>query len=570
MGTEPGPGARSTRRRVGIALLAVCLVAAACGGKKAGSSGTGGAGTAGTSLTMDVESGLQGAGTPVRGGQLVYGLEADTDGGFCLTEGQLAISGMMVVRAVYDTLTMPNAKGDYVPYLAKSVDHNAAYTSWTITLRPGITFHDGSPLTAQVVKNNLDAYRGKYPGRSSLLFLFVLSNIDSISTTGPLSLDVKMKKPWVAFPAYLYSSSRMGIMAQAQLDDKQTCDRKLIGTGPFKFVSWTPHQSLVAVRNPGYWQKAPDGQPYPYVDGITFRPMPDSTVMLNALQTGDANIAHTSSAADIGKWDTLRKSGALNLLVSEKYGEVAYTLLNSARPPFNDIRMRRALAMGIDRKLLNAIYNNGLPSLTDGPFAPGSPGYVKDPGFPKFDPVAAKKLVDAYRAEGKDPTFTFTNDASPTGIRLAELMQEQAKKVGITVNINTEDQAKTINDAIGGTFQAQGWRNHPGGDPDTQYVWWYGISNPVNFGRFNDPVINKLLDDARAEPDPAKRIQMYESVTREFAAQVWNVWTWLAPWAIAERPNVHGILGPKLPGGSDPNPGLATGHSLLGLWISKS
>ena len=86
-----------------------------------------------------------------------------------------------------------------------------------------------------------------------------------------------MKKPWASFPAFLYGSSRVGIVAQAQLDDTKTCDRKLIGTGPFEFESWTPNVALKGKRNPGYWQDAPDGKPYPYADAIEIRPCPSPT-----------------------------------------------------------------------------------------------------------------------------------------------------------------------------------------------------------------------------------------------------------------------------------------------------
>src|SRR4029453_3719210 len=131
------------------------------------------------------------AGDPQMGGKVVFGLEAETTNGWCLPEGQLAISGIQVARAVYDTLTVPTGDGTFAPFLAESVSPNADYTDWSITLppaitfhdggppsaddrewsctmRPGTTFHDGSPPTAEVVRNNLDAYRGKYPGRSSL------------------------------------------------------------------------------------------------------------------------------------------------------------------------------------------------------------------------------------------------------------------------------------------------------------------------------------------------------------------------------------------------------------------
>src|SRR5699024_6875540 len=137
-------------------------------------------------------------------------------------------------------------------------------------LREGITFHDGSALTAEVVKNNLDAYRGQYEGRSSLLFAFILGNIDEIEVVDDLTLTVTTEVPWVAFPAYLYSSSRLGIMAQAQLDD-DNCGTNLIGTGPFEFKSWNQNEKFEAVRNEDYWQIAPDGEPYPYADAIEFR-----------------------------------------------------------------------------------------------------------------------------------------------------------------------------------------------------------------------------------------------------------------------------------------------------------
>ncbi|MCB1990536.1 MAG: hypothetical protein KDG49_03665, partial [Geminicoccaceae bacterium] len=118
-----------------MGVVALSLVASACGGKKADESGDSGPTLAEKGLTaQDGESGLADAGDPQRGGTLIYGVEADTDS-YCLSEGQLAISGMMVVRAFYDTLVVPNAEGDYVPYLAKSIDHNDAYDEWTLTLR---------------------------------------------------------------------------------------------------------------------------------------------------------------------------------------------------------------------------------------------------------------------------------------------------------------------------------------------------------------------------------------------------------------------------------------------------
>ena len=122
--------------------------------------------------------------------------------------------------------------------LAESVEPNDTFDSWTILLRQGVTLHDGTDLTAEVVKNNLDAYRGAYEGRSSLLFLFVLDNIDTVEATDASTVKITTKKPWPALPSFLFSSGRLGIMAQAQLDAPgEACANKPIGTGPFKFVS---------------------------------------------------------------------------------------------------------------------------------------------------------------------------------------------------------------------------------------------------------------------------------------------------------------------------------------------
>ena len=189
------------------AIAAVALLGAACGGGD-DDGGDGGDGDAG--------------GTPTPGGEIVYGLEAETTDGWCMPEGQLAISGIMVARAIYDTLTVPDFEGNFQPFLAESVTPSADYSQWTIKLREGITFHDGSPLNAQVVKNNLDAYRGAYPARKPLLFIFVLKPITSVDVVDDLTLTVNTAVPWVAFPAYLFSSGRLGIVAQAQLDDPNT------------------------------------------------------------------------------------------------------------------------------------------------------------------------------------------------------------------------------------------------------------------------------------------------------------------------------------------------------------
>jgi peptide/nickel transport system substrate-binding protein len=354
-------------------------------------------------------------------------------------------------------------------------------------------------------------------------------------------------------------------MAQEQLDDEEGCSTNLSGTGPFKKKEWVRNRHFVAVANRDYWYDAPDEEPYPYLDEIEYRPIAEGVQRLNALQSGEIQAMHTSSASQILALRDDVAAGSANLLESDRFGEVYYLMLNSQKPPLDDIRIRKALQIGIDRDLLNETINEGLSDLADGPFASGIAGHLDDSGWPEFDAGKAKAMVDDYEADhGDDTRISLTTTSDPEAVETAELIKNLAADIGIEVDLETMDQAKLITHAVSRTYGALVFRNHPGGDPDTQYVWWHSGSG-VNFGGIDDPKIDKLLEAGRVETVPAKRRQIYEDVTRQFAKEAWNIWAWFAPWAIGLAADVHGVYGPQLPDGSDPNPGLAAGHSVLGL-----
>src|SRR5882672_9163466 len=155
---------RGSRKRrfggaVAIALITAMLIAS-CGGSSA-KPRTGPGTTTGLSVPAN-------EGKPTPGGKVTLALPAESTGGWCLPEAQLAVSGIQVARAIYDYLAVPNDKNEYVPDLADKITSNANFTSWTIHVRAGIKFHDGTPLNGQVVKDNLDAYMGKLKSRSPL------------------------------------------------------------------------------------------------------------------------------------------------------------------------------------------------------------------------------------------------------------------------------------------------------------------------------------------------------------------------------------------------------------------
>ncbi len=555
--------ARARTLRTTAVLAALALVAAACGGSgDDGGSEKGRNGVPANAVVASAEPPDEG--TPKRGGTLTYGVEGKSDD-LCPPSAQWAISGIMIGQAIYDTLTEPDADGEPQPYLAESVDHDPSYKVWTLGLRDGITFHNGEKLDAAAVKTNIDAWR------NGLLLGFVFSNIESVEVVDPLTVEVTMKTPWVAFPSYLWATGRTGIAAPEQLADKETCSTNAIGTGPFKLTKFDPVTGSVdTVRNPDYWRPG-----FPYLDGLNFRVQGSGPQLVRGLQSGAFDIIHGGGGSDLRTLGGLGDSVRVTLEPAGRM-EVNHLLLNVSHPPFDDPLARRALATGLDRSLLNRIVNQGNPRwrLADQVFDTDVTGHLADPGFPRHDVAEAKRLAARYeRDHGRPIEFDLSN-AGPGDLLLAKEIKRQATSFGVQVNIpKGTDQATQIGQAIAGTVDAFLWRNYPGEDPDSLYIWFHSGS-VVNFNHLSDPAIDRALEEGRTNPDPAARKDAYETFNRRMSSEAYNIWTFYQQWYVATSADVHGVTGPALPGpdgtpGSDrPIPMIAGYHQLLGLWKS--
>jgi peptide/nickel transport system substrate-binding protein len=500
--------------------------------------------------------------SPKPGGSVVYGLESETGGGWCPSSARLAISGIEVGAAIYDTLMVPNTKNEMVPYLAESVEPNADFTEWKITLRDGITFHDGTALDGAAVVRNFEEYR------KSTLIGAALKPINTVTATGPLEVTVALTQAWPQFPWFLYLDGRFLIQAPAQLDSPD-CSSKLIGTGPFTLDHWTVNQELVANKNRDYWQKDSKGKQLPYLDKITFKPVAEAVQRVNSLQGGQLDLIHTSDGQQV---DALRQlTGQFNVL-EQPVGrsEVRYYLMNAAKPPLDDLDARKAVAMAIDRNQINEIRNNGAYRVADGPFDTKVIGYTKNPGYPKYNLKQAKKLASDYKAaHGGEFTVILEHTNDPANTAEAELIKEQLAKAGIDATLKQDDQTAFILAAVSGNFSIMLWRQHPGDDPDAQYYWW-NTGSTLNFGKFNDPELQGLIDQGRTETDAAKRKQIYTDVNKRFASQVYNVWAYYADWVVGANKKVGGLEGPALPdGGGKPAVLLYGRQPLLGLHVTK-
>jgi peptide/nickel transport system substrate-binding protein len=549
-------------------VLALLLVAAACGSKKNNSNNAngGGTGSGGVDTTK-----------PVMGGDLVYAQEAEDGAGVCLPEANLDISGINYARTIYDTLTAPDENGKFVPFLAAKVEKNADATVWTITLRDGVKFHDGTDLTATVVKNNLDAYRGAYPARNPFLYKLVFGPyIKSVDAPDAKTVVVTTNSPWPLFDSQLWSQGRLGMMAQKQLDEGAECAKDLIGTGPFMLKEWVIGDHFTAVRNPNYWEKDKDGNQLPYLNSITFKPVIDGQQRINGLQSGQFQMIHTSSALDAEQLRVLGQQGKIIDTESARFGEVNHYMLNETKPPFNNIHARKAFVLALDVKTLIHVRRHDVTKPANGPYAPEALGFIEDNGYPQFNLDEAKKEVQAFKDEtGQDLTFTLGDTPSPESVETSNFVKGMLEAAGMHVTTYTVEQSQYILKAISRDFEAYAWRNFGRLGGDTLYFWWHcnnappaDCDNPINFGGFNDAQINSDLDKGRGEADPDKQKALYQDVSKVFATQLYNAWTDQTLWTVGSSTKVHGVFGPDFPDGGKPNPGLADGHPMSGLFIT--
>jgi peptide/nickel transport system substrate-binding protein len=491
--------------------------------------------------------------TQKSGGNLTFGLEAETTD-YCLSRAQLAISGIQVVAAIYDTLTVPNDKGVAVPYLAKSVTPNADNTVWTIGLRPGVQFQDGTPLDAAAVKLNLDSYRGA-PGAPNVgpLFPIVLKFISDVSVVDPMTVKVTLNTPVPQFAAYLYSTGRLGIMAPAQLNAGDACSTKLIGTGPFKLQTYLQNEKTVVVKNPNYWQAG-----YPKADSITFVPVTDGATRNNQLQGGQLDIMHQSNPIEV---DNLRSLGSQVKLLTQKPGEreIAQYWLISKNAPFNSQIARTAFATAVNRTEILQIRAKNVFQQANALSDVATPGYLKNAGYPAFNLKKAQALVQQVKAQnGGQFNIILGTTTDPDNGAEAQLLKEQLGKAGINADIQQFDQATLINKALTGSIDVLLWRNLYGGytnleDVDS-YTWFADVNKGyiTNFGNYNDPEIQALLDQGRAATTTAHAKTIYQKFNQVMAQRGYQLPTWYVDWTIGYQNNVQLTFPPLPDGGGKP------------------
>lgn len=519
------------RRRGLIALVvALLLVAVACGGSSDDTTTTtappdgdtttttGGGGEETTTTTVD-------PGTPQAGGTITIGVQAESE---CIDvpNCNIHIDARAQTHLVYGQLMSAASTGEYVPYLLESAEPNEDATVWTLTLRPGLTFHDGTALDAEALKYNFDR---------AALFSLNTASFDYYTSTeviDDLTVEVTLNKPYAVFPQVLADGfGGIGSPTAMEAQGEQYAssqDNPPVGAGPYRLVEWVRDSHQVYEKFEDY---AFDNRGW--ADQIVFRILPDDAARAAALQAGDIDIAVTLSPATLV---TFRDDP--NVTVHElDYGATGVLFQVEEVP---DVRVRQAVAMAIDKQAIIDLVWQGVGEAIETPFREDNFWWAET-NYPEYDPAAAAALIAEVEAEtGQPVTLTFTPRIDETNINFGTVVVEQLNAIGIDATLEvTVDTNDFVNRYIEGQYQAIGTGVFTVLDPWFEYTRRFestSVLNGTGFGTVYPELqaeIDEMLAIGAGSTDPNERKAAYDRVQQILADTVLQMYV---------RSDVYGVI----------------------------
>ena len=505
---------------------------------------------------------VQGDERPQRGGRLVYGLIAETNG-WNPSTNQWGSSGLEVAHAIFDTLTAFDEDANVQPLLAERIESTPDARTWTFVLRRGVSFSNGVPVTADAVA------RGQSYLRKSPVLANIYGDVTAITAQGADRVVFELAKPWVQFPMLL--ATQIGVVADPDwLESNDSLAP--VGTGPFVLDRWQIGSSLVVKRNDRYWQRDAAGEQMPYLDEIEFRVITDSTARETALASRDIDVAQINNGRQLQQ---LQASGRFQVYADQKEQSETFVQLNTMAPPFDDADARRALAYATDRQALIDHVLERANEQADNFEQPSSPWYAES-GYPGYDQAKARELVDTVkRRHGGVFRFDLAVVPDATNLEQLQFLQQQWATVGIDATIDAQDQAKLIINVVTGNYQAVGWGQFDAPNPVLDTIWWDpdgAVAPPtfsLNFARYTSTALGDAIDGARAAPDRDTFAREMATIQRELGAGIPYVWLYRNAIGVAADRRVVNLLDHRLPGGAVGlrlNQGF---HPLSQVWLKR-
>jgi len=483
------------------------------------------------------------AGQPKRGGVLKVGLQADPTS---LDPQKTSLTALFhVTEHIYSLLVRLKPDLTVEPDLAEKWDISPDGKTYTFTLRQGVKFHSGKPLTSADVKYTFD--RLVDPATASPNAA-VLSSVDTITTPDDNTVVITLNKADASFLTNLTGPSTV-IINKAAVDANGDLTKTADGTGPFKFKEYVPNTRVVLERNPDYWETGK-----PYLDGIEMTIASDDTARTAAVRTGTVDFIEYAPLKDI---PSLKSDSSL-ALAGDQNTNIRFIGLNVTRKPFTDLRVRQAIAAVVDRDAVlgPAVFGFGTPTLEIFP-----PGYWAGLGTKPSPPDVAKAkqlLSDAGYPDGFSTTilswsqYSFLSNA-------AVVVQDQLKQIGITADVNLEENAAYIKDYLDNNFDLTVTGTSAYVDPNDIYLRNFGTGQPSNAVRYSNPAADDLIAKGVATTDETERKKIYQQLQQLLLDDVPWVNLYIANQFEAMKTYVKGYT--HIPTG--------TNYTLKDAWLDK-
>ena len=441
------------------------------------------------------------------------------------------------------------------PGLATEWSANEDGTVWTLTLREGVTFQDGTPFNAEAVKFNFDRWNnpdfeygfrdegvqyeawgyvfGGYRGDEAAV-------LDETRVVDEYTVELALTRPMGFLPAAL-SSSYFGLHSPTAVReagaDYGTPSVGAVGTGPFQFVEWVDGSQLVLERFENYWGESAG------VERLVFRGIEDPTARLAELQAGSIDIAVNLSPDDR---PTIENDANLEVVTAETNLNVGYLAMHQSNEPFGNLQVREAVAHAIDWSAIVDAFFGGDATVATQFVPPGLIGRDDNLQPYAYDPEQARSLLaEAGYPDGFQTQLWYmpvSRPYFPAPEPVASAMASYLADVGIQAELMTQDWGTYLDDYQTGKFPMYmlGW-SADFADPDNFVYTFFNSTQQEDYLGWSSPEVGDLLEQARQEPDEEARVQLYQQINNIIYEQVPSIPVAHNPVLNAARSNVQGF-----------------------------
>lgn len=451
---------------------------------------------------------LSGCTLPLLAATLNISLDADP-GKLDPTQSSM-LNERIVYQSIFDKLVDLDGEGKIVPMLAERWTVSPDQKSYTLFLRKGVRFQDGTPFDAKAVEFNL--LRGQ---EKTSLRRNELKYISKITVLDEHTIKLELSTPFAPFLSIL--TDRAGMMSSPAAVKKYGDDyvNHPVGTGPFSYEGRLKGATITLRKNPDYWRAG-----LPKVDEVVYKIMPDVNVAFNNLRSGQVDITNRFPYKEITH---IAANANYTVLNKPSLGFRGF-YMNTAKPPFDKKEVREAVDILIDRNAIAKVVYNNAVAPGHSPFSKAQFANGPSDAPPKVDLARAKELL---KAAGKEGGFSFklTLPTTPDELQVGQMIQGMLRPAGISVTLEKTELATQIEAGKAGNFEGLfvGWSGRP--DPDQNIYDFVTTNGSLNYSHFGAKEVDELLQQARVEGDQGKRRALYDQAMAILVKEVPYIYT---------------------------------------------